>query len=66
VLSALLYTFIGLVIILAACAGYVAIFVKEEEHGKRAFAVLKHLGWLLFGSGGAVYVWLKLHKAGVI
>jgi hypothetical protein len=66
VLSALLYTLIGLLIVLLACAGYVSIFGEEAEQGTRAFAVLRYLGWLLLGSGGAFYAYVKLHEMGVI
>ncbi|WP_372672555.1 hypothetical protein [Amycolatopsis kentuckyensis] len=64
-LSALLYTLISLLIVLLACAGYVSIFIEDEDHAKRAFAVLKYLGWLLLGGGGAFAAYLKLHELGL-
>ncbi len=56
----------ALMLALIACAGFVALFVKDEKRRKMAYDVLRLVLKTATGSAGLVAIALKLHQAGLL
>jgi hypothetical protein len=61
----LIGAYAALVLALIACAGFVALFVRDQERRKVAYDVLKLSLTSATGGAGAVAVVLKVHQAGL-
>ncbi|PPK60680.1 hypothetical protein V5P93_003984 [Actinokineospora auranticolor] len=62
----ILGAYLGVLIALVGCAGYVTLFIAETDRAERALRTLKTATVAITGSTGAIALVVCLHETGLL